>query len=529
MSAEDSKNQGNALYKAGQYSKAIDLYSQAVELGPGVPTYLGNRSMAYMQMGMFEPALADSRAALTLSQASPEYAANVPKTLLRIGKILTSLGRYAEAIEVFGQITPPPSAADTKAAFEMANYIQQAEAMVAGGNTGLATHSITGAERLLGLNVTPPKQWRLLKARCLLAAGDYDQASSIAVQLLRTDRRDSDALALRGHVLYAQGDNTNAVNHFQEALRCDPDHKSARELLKRSREVEKKKTEGNDAFKRGDLDAAAALYTEALAVDPANKGTNSKLYSNRATVYVKLQRFEEAVVDCDAALALDNDFIKARRTKARALGQLDRWEESVREFQAAIEVDSTDGNLRAELREAELELKKSKRKDYYKILGVDKHATDMEIKKAYRKQALIFHPDKNPDDPTAHEKFKDVGEAYEILSDAQKRSRYDSGVDLQDPSDMFGGGGGAEIDPSVLFQMFGGGGGGHFGGGGGGGGGYGHFGGGGGMGGVPPEFMGNPFGGNAQYGGAQFGGAQFGGSPFGGASNGRSRNNPFTF
>ena len=66
------------------------------------------------------------------------------------------------------------------------------------------------------------------------------------------------------------------------------------------------------------------------------------------------------------------------------------------------------------------------KRDYYEVLGVDKSASADDIKKAYRKLAMKYHPDRNPDDKTAEEKFKEVGEAYEVLSDADKRSRYDS-------------------------------------------------------------------------------------------------------
>lgn len=64
-------------------------------------------------------------------------------------------------------------------------------------------------------------------------------------------------------------------------------------------------------------------------------------------------------------------------------------------------------------------------KDYYKILGVEKSATQDAIKKAYRKLAVKYHPDKNPDDKSAEDKFKDIAEAYEVLKDPEKRKRYD--------------------------------------------------------------------------------------------------------
>lgn len=77
--------------------------------------------------------------------------------------------------------------------------------------------------------------------------------------------------------------------------------------------------------------------------------------------------------------------------------------------------------------------------DYYNILGVDKNATEEQIKKAYRKKAMEFHPDKNQGDPNAEAKFKEAAEAYETLSDSNKRSNYDRFGSGGNP---FGGGGG---------------------------------------------------------------------------------------
>ena len=65
------------------------------------------------------------------------------------------------------------------------------------------------------------------------------------------------------------------------------------------------------------------------------------------------------------------------------------------------------------------------KRDYYEVLGVARGAAEDEIKRAYRKLAVKFHPDKNPDDPHAEEKFKELGEAYDVLIDVDKRAAYD--------------------------------------------------------------------------------------------------------
>ena len=112
------------------------------------------------------------------------------------------------------------------------------------------------------------------------------------------------------------------------------------------------------------------------------------------------------------------------------------------------------------------------KRDYYETLGVSKGASEAEIKKAYRKKAVQFHPDKNPDDASAEDKFKEAAEAYEILSNAEKKQRYDQ-YGHQGMSGAGGGGGfgGGGMDMDDIFSqfgdIFGGGGGRGFGGGGG--------------------------------------------------------------
>src|SRR5438477_214739 len=98
------------------------------------------------------------------------------------------------------------------------------------------------------------------------------------------------------------------------------------------------------------------------------------------------------------------------------------------------------------------------KRDYYEVLGVGRTATDEEIKRAYRKLAVKFHPDKNPDDPHAEEKFKELGEAYDVLMDPDKRAAYDRFGHAAFARGGAGFGGGGFHDPFEIFrEVFGGG------------------------------------------------------------------------
>jgi DnaJ family protein C protein 7 len=286
----------------------------------------------------------------------------------------------------------------------------------------MVLHALNLAERLQGPGAVKPRQWQLMRGEAYLRMADPSgllEAQNIAMSLLRHNSQDPEALVLRGRILYTQGENDKAISYFRKALTCDPDYRDAIKYLRIVQKLDRMKEEGNKEYKSSRWQEAIRIYTDALGIDPDNRGTNSKLLQNRALCRIKLKEYDAAIEDCDKAIKLDSRYVKPHKTKANALGLSGRWEDAVREWKEVQQLEPEDRTVLKEIRNAEIELKKSLRKDYYKILEIDKSADDADIKKAYRRLALVFHPDKNHGNKEAEEKFKDISEAHDTLSDPQ--------------------------------------------------------------------------------------------------------------
>ncbi|RMZ86429.1 hypothetical protein DV736_g6343, partial [Chaetothyriales sp. CBS 134916] len=471
---EACKASGNKYFKAKDYDRAVQEYSKAVEADPSNPTYLSNRAAAYMSAGKYDAALLDSLAACRLDP-------NNDKILHRLARIYTSLGRPQDALDTYARI-PSASAIDTAAARQAQHSIAMAQRQIdtPDGNGNMALWSIDQAKQTLGFGTPMPRNWQILRAKANLkidSLNSLGEVQAITQALMRQNPGDAEAIALAGRSFYLKDDKgigksdyDRAEQYFRQALSFDPDNSDARTWLRTMKKLQRARDEANDFFKRGNYPAAVDNYTAALDIDPSNKITNAKLLGNRALANVKLKNYDAARSDCDRALKLDPTYAKAKRTRAKAVGEGGDWEQSVRDLKALAEENPGDNDLARELRNAEIELKKSKRKDYYKILGIDKDAGDKEIEKAYKRKAALLHPDKTQGDEEKTKLFKDCLEAKEILMDPQKRHLYDQGIDPNDPTSGMGGGmgaggfhpggaGGMQIDPEILMQMWGNGGG----------------------------------------------------------------------
>jgi len=209
------------------------------------------------------------------------------------------------------------------------------------------------------------------------------------------------------------------------------------------------KAAANRMFNRGHYSQAVHRYMEALRLDPKNDAFNSILLLNRAAAYMGLGNHEYAVSDCTLSLKKNPGNAKAYSRRARANIQLRKYKTVLADFETAFrilpseslrkEIDAFKAHQKASKEAAQQKAKAAqqkaaqarkrkawKKQTYYQLLGVTQQATRVEIRKAFHKKALIYHPDKaGADDEDASEMFKLVAEAYETLREPRKKREYD--------------------------------------------------------------------------------------------------------
>ncbi|KZT09659.1 protein prenylyltransferase [Laetiporus sulphureus 93-53] len=382
--AEKVKEMGNAAFRAQRYMDAVESYSWAIELNPAEPTYLTNRAAAYMALKKFKFALADCQQAADLQSESPSS-----KTLIRLARCQLFTGSTAPALSTLRAVLDlepynGPALQLQKKVLELEAHLQNfqdAKRRQDWVTARLALDKCVQAIEAKGGDI--PVQWKLGRIEFELAQKNWDAAGIASSEALHLEPNSPDVLALRGLVLFLTAKIEEALQHVQSALRLDPGHEVAQRLRKRIKDVERLKEEGNVAFKAGRLQEATERYGEALGRigEEDNEGNGGQIraifLSHRATTLMKLEQYEDALQDTEEFLRLYPASFKGLRTRAHIYLHLEKYDNAIADFKSAIEQAEFEGSdadvkaLRSELKKAELALKRSKSKDYSKILGSD--------------------------------------------------------------------------------------------------------------------------------------------------------------
>ncbi|RDY00099.1 DnaJ protein P58IPK-like protein [Mucuna pruriens] len=406
---------------------------------------LFERASQSIKVKHYTEALDDLNAAI---EADP----TLSEAYLFRASVLRQLCRYEQSersYKKFLELKPGDSAAEKELSqlLQAQSALETAQSLYDLGNFSKSLEYIDKVVLVFSPACTKAK---LLKVRVLIDDKDYEGAIAESGFLLKEDENNLEALLLRGRGYYYLADHDIATRHFQKGLRLDPEHSELKKAYFGLKNLLKKSKSAEDNASKGKLRVAVEEFKGALAVDPNHLAHNVHLHLGLCKVLVKLGRGKDALDSCNEALKFNEELVEALVQRGEAKLLTEDWEGAVEDLRSAAQKSPQDMNIREAVMRAEKALKISKRKDYYKILGISKTASAADIKRAYKKLALQWHPDKNVDNrEEAEAKFREIAAAYEVLSDEDKRVRYDRGEDLEE-SGMGGGGGG--------FNPFGGGG-----------------------------------------------------------------------
>ncbi|TQE13153.1 hypothetical protein C1H46_001237 [Malus baccata] len=419
----------------------------ALDGKPGNTAELFERVSQSIKVKRYSEALNDLNAAIEADPALSE-------AYYHRASVLRQICRYEESeksYKKFLELKPRESVAEKELSqlIQAQNALDTAMTLFESGNYAKSSEYV---EKVVLVFSPACSKAKLLKVRLLLATKDYSSVISEAAYILKEDEDNLEALLLRGRAYYYLADHDVAQRHYQKGLRLDPEHSELKKAYFGLKNLLKKTKSAEDNVNKGKLRVAVEDFKAALALDPNHLAHNVHLHLGLCKVLVKLGRGKDALSSCNEALTIDEELLEALVQRGEAKLLTEDWDGAVEDLKSAAQQSPQDMNIREALMRAEKALKMSKRKDWYKILGVSKTASISEIKRAYKKLALQWHPDKNVENrQEAEDKFREIAAAYEVLGDEDKRTRYDRGEDIEEMG-MGGGGGG--------FNPFGGGGGG---------------------------------------------------------------------
>ncbi|KAL2631645.1 hypothetical protein R1flu_016331 [Riccia fluitans] len=441
-SAGSYLQEGDAAVSLGDYTIAVRHYSRFIDLNPTAAIGYSKRSAVYVQQRKFREAISDLNKAV---EVDPLFI----QGYLNRGRLLRQSCRFDEAEKDFKRVLEinPEHSTSKK---ELSQVLHVRDSFLESSSAFDAGDDEKAQELLHKVFSLSPEctKARLLQAKLQLKRKDYDGVAVEAGQVLKQDESNLEALLLRGQAYFYLGDHDLALRHYQSGLRFDPEHSGLKKEYQKLKALIKKTKSADDAASKGKLRLAVEDYLAALNIAPDNHVHNVKLYMGLCTICVKLGRGKDAVQHCTSALKINEDLLDALVQRGEAKLIVEDFEGAVADFKEAAQRSPQDRGIRESLFKAEKLLKISKRKDWYKVLQIDQTASAADIKRAYKKLALQWHPDKNVDNrEEAEEKFREIAEAYEILGDEEKRGRYDRGEDIEEQNmggpgfDPFHGGG----------------------------------------------------------------------------------------
>ncbi|KAL1132326.1 hypothetical protein AAG570_010282 [Ranatra chinensis] len=234
---------------------------------------------------------------------------------------------------------------------------------------------------------------------------------------------------------YQIGQPHESLREVRECLKLDPDHKLCFPHYKKVKNVEKFTTSAQTAEEGKDYDTCVKSANKILKTEKEEPMIKFLAYERLCRCYLHLDEITQSLNACEEALRI-NKSPDVLCDRAEAYINSEMYDDAIRDYQDVLEMTDNYDRAKEGLQRAQKLQKQAEKRDYYKILGVKRTASKKEIIKAYRRAAQQWHPDNFPEGDEkkkAEKKFIDIAAAKEVLTDPEKRQKFDRGEDPLDP------------------------------------------------------------------------------------------------
>jgi len=447
------KEKGNALFKQSKYNEAINYYERAIKINNTIEVLYSNKGTCEKMLKNYKQAIKDYKKALEINPKNT-------KNLNRLASVYIIVGNFGEA-EMNQQkaLNLEPNNSVYKEQMNTIKKILEDEQKL---REKLKEQKFDDAEEICKRLIEKAPAFTDFKKEYIQILLEnvklQDTLAYISKEVNAEDKMKNEEFDyLTALTLYYDGQYDKAKKLLNIMIKNNNNEKNA-DLLKKVNEIESVKNKANEIFKQKKYEEAIEEYTKVLEFDPKNKKFNSLILANRALCYQKLNKNTEALRDSNQSIKLNPYYARGYVKRGNVYMELKMYDDAKADFQKAKELDPSVNGVEGFLNDAKNKAEKARKRDYYAILGIDRNASEHDIKKAYKKMAMKYHPDRNSESEEtkkmAEKKFIDVNDAYSVLSDPKKKSMYDQGIDPLNPEEASSGGMHFGGDPSEIFKMF---------------------------------------------------------------------------
>ena len=454
------KELGNAEYKKNNYTGAADFYTRGIQLNPSEPVLYSNRGACMKSLGKYKEALSDYNKAVDLNPKNT-------KNLKKLAKVYTIVGDFGHA-QLLLEKCCNLETSDSSHTFELnrvKKMVEDFEKINEKYNEKKWDDCEEKSKKLLEDAPAFVELQKMYIQSCLELCKFTDVINYINNQVSPSVKfSDWEFNYLLAKAYYFKGDYDLAKKEINKLIKQGTTDEKLSSLKKKVETIDNAKGKANALFKEGKYEEAINEYTKLIEFDPENKNFISIILTNRALCYKKQGKNMEAMKDADDAIQYNPFYATAYIRRALIYEEFKMYDDAKADLSKAKELDPSNAKIEGYINEANQKAESARNRDYYQILGLNRNATADEIKKAYRKLALKYHPDRNSESEQskkiAKRKFEDVSDAYSVLSDPKKKQMFDQGVDPLNPEVASGAGGpGMNFhfsggDPSEIFKMF---------------------------------------------------------------------------